>query len=113
MKIKINKKSYELHNSFRAGMYFEQIMDRPINFSKLSQLDLFTFFYCVVQATLEYNKADVSMTINEFKDWIDDNGGELVVAEFTTWYIKEMEKEADLAKKKFGKKEGAKVDENF
>ena len=72
--------------SFRSALYFEQIAGHNLDFNTLSANDLVTLFYSVVLASLQKAKKPV-ITMIDFLDVIDDNGGEKCLTDFTTWYV--------------------------
>ena len=86
MKIKINKEEIELVYSFRSALYFEQIAGHNLDFTKMSQNDLSTLFYCVVIASLQKAKKPV-ITMLDFMDAIDENNGEKCIIDFSNWYV--------------------------
>lgn len=86
MKLKINNEEIELAYSFRSGVYFEQIAKKPLDFTNISTEDFVTLFYCVVIASLQKAKKPV-ITMLDFLDAVDDNGGEKCLVEFSNWYI--------------------------
>ena len=86
MKIKINNEEMELVYSFRSAVYFEQIAGHNLDFTKMSQNDLITLFYCVVIASLQKAKKPV-ITMLDFMDAIDENNGEKCIIDFSNWYV--------------------------
>lgn len=86
MKLKINNEEITLMYSFRSALYFEQIAGHNLDFNTLSANDLVTLFYSVVLASLQKAKKPV-ITMIDFLDVIDDNGGEKCLTDFTTWYV--------------------------
>lgn len=86
MKIKINNEEIELVYSFRSAVYFEQITGHNLDFTKMSQNDLITLFYCVVIASLQKAKKPV-ITMLDFMDAIDENDGEKCIIDFSNWYV--------------------------
>ena len=86
MKIKINNEEIELVYSFRSAVYFEQIAGHNLDFTKMSQNDLITLFYCVVIASLQKAKKPV-ITMVDFMDAIDENNGEKCIIDFSNWYV--------------------------
>lgn len=85
MKLKINNEEIELVYSFRSAVYFEQIAGHNLDFTKMSQNDLITLFYCVVIASLQKAKKPI-ITMLEFMDAIDENGSEKCIIDFSNWY---------------------------
>ena len=86
MKIKINNEEIELVYSFRSSVYFESIAGHNLDFTKMSQNDLITLFYCVVIASLQKAKKPV-ITMLDFMDAIDENDGEKCIIDFSNWYV--------------------------
>jgi hypothetical protein len=86
MKIKINNEELELVYSFRSAVYFESITGHNLDFTKMSQNDLITLFYCVVIASLQKAKKPI-ITMLDFMDAIDENNGEKCIIDFSNWYI--------------------------
>jgi hypothetical protein len=86
MTLKINNEDITLVYSFRSSLYFEQIAGHNLDFNTLTANDLVTLFYSVVIASLQKAKKPV-ITMIDFLDVIDDNGGEKCLTDFTTWYV--------------------------
>lgn len=86
MKLKIGSEELELVYSFRSSIYFEQIAGHNLDFAKLSANDLITLFYSVFVASLQKAKKPV-ITMIDFMDIVDDNGGEKCLVDFSNWYI--------------------------
>ena len=86
MTLKINNEDITLVYSFRSSLYFEQIAGHNLDFNTLTANDLVTLFYSVTIASLQKAKKPI-ITMIDFLDVIDDNGGEKCLTDFTTWYI--------------------------
>lgn len=86
MTLKINNEDITLVYSFRSSLYFEQIAGHNIDFNTLTANDLVTLFYSVTIASLQKAKKPI-ITMIDFLDVIDDNGGEKCLTDFTTWYV--------------------------
>ena len=86
MKLKINGHDIELVYSFRSAIYFEQIAGKNIDFSNFNSNDVITLYYCVALASLQKAKEPV-ITMLDFLDTIDDNGGEKCLVDFSNWYV--------------------------
>lgn len=95
MKFKINEEEFELQYSFRVNIYFEQIQGHTIDFSNLSPNDLVTLFYCVVIATLQKNKKPV-ISMLDFLDAVDNNGGDKALIDFANWFIEVMKAQYEV-----------------
>ena len=86
MKLKIGNEELELVYSFRSSIYFESITGHSLDFTKLTSNDLITLFYSVVVATLQKTKKPV-ISMLDFLDIVDENGGEKCLVDFSNWYI--------------------------
>ena len=86
MTLKINNEDITLVYSFRSSLYFEQIAGHNLDFNTLTANDLVTLFYSVTTASLQKAKKPI-ITMIDFLDVIDDNGGEKCLTDFTTWYV--------------------------
>lgn len=107
MKIDFEGRTYALHYSFRIGMLYEQIQGKSIDFTNLNQFDIIILFYSTFISTLQYHKVNHHMKLEDFMNWIDDNGGEKMIVDFSNWYIEALRQQYDLvAKKEEGKPEG-------
>ena len=95
MKLKINGQDVELVYSFRSAIYFEQISGHNIDFNKLTAQDLLNLFYSVVIASLQKAKLPI-ISMLDFLDVVDDNGGDKTIIDFSNWYVDVMRKEFEL-----------------
>ena len=88
MIFKLNEnETVELKYSFRSAVYFETITGHNLDFTKMSQNDLITLFYCVVIASLQKANKPV-ITMLAFMNCIDDyNDGEKCIIDFSNWYV--------------------------
>lgn len=98
MFLKINNEDLELIYSFRSSIYFEQISGHAIDFNieKFTSNDLLTLFYCTVIASLQKKKKPI-ISLDDFMDVIDDNGGDKCIYEFSKWYIETMKAQYDVS----------------
>lgn len=95
MTLKFNGEDIELKWSFRSNIYYEQIQGKSLDFTDMKSNDLLMLFYCCFIATLQKNKMEM-ITLTDFLDILDDNGGEHAIYEFSTWYIKSMSAQYEL-----------------
>ena len=95
MTLKINDDNIELAYSFRSGIYFEQIANKSLDLTNISSKDFVTLFYCIVLASLQKAKKPV-ITMLDFLDIVDDNGGEKCLMEFSDWYIDIMKAQYEV-----------------
>lgn len=100
MKIEINEKKYDLHYSLRIYMLYENIANKALDPTNLTLTDLTYLFYCAIVATLQYNKADIIPYYDaenpDFLDYIDDNGGEMLILKFGEWFAAQVEIQSKL-----------------
>lgn len=96
MKIKLNEKEYELRYSFRMMMIYEQIAGKTLDWQHLTTQDLVILFYATVIATLQYNKNSTPLKYEDFLNWIDDNGSDMLLVEFANWYAEAVTHQAEL-----------------
>lgn len=95
MKLKIDGQELELVYSFRSNIYFEQITNKNIDFSNFSSNDLITLFYCVFISSLQKAKKPI-ISMVEFLDIIDDNGGDQCVLNFSAWYTEILKSQYEV-----------------
>lgn len=95
MILKINNEDLELIYSFRSSIYFEQITGHALDFNNFTSNDLLTLFFSVVTASLQKVKKPI-ISMMEFLDVIDDNGGDKCLLDFSTWYIGIMKAQYEI-----------------
>ena len=95
MTLKINNEDITLLYSFRSSLYFEQIAGHNLDFNTLTANDLVTLFYSVTIASLQKAKKPI-ITMIDFLDVIDDNGGEKCLTDFTTWYVEVLKAQYEV-----------------
>lgn len=91
MKLMINGEELELVYSFRINLFYEEISGKAIDFSNITANDLVNLFYSTVAASLQKAKRP-AITMLDFLDVLDDNGGEKSIVEFSNWYVDVMKK---------------------
>ena len=85
MKFKINNYELELTYSFRIMVYYEQISGHSLDPKNFNTNDLITLFYSAVISSLQKERRPIISMI-DFLDAIDDNGGEKCLMNFSDWY---------------------------
>lgn len=119
MKININNHELELLFSIRMMINYEQKFNKPIDFEHINDIDIcIGAFWACVNASLEKQKIDEVVKLDDFKDWIDDNGGIFTTNKFGLWvtkklqeqweYINEQDKKEEEEKPKSSKPKKAK-----
>lgn len=94
MNLNINGKDIELVYSFRSTIYFEQIAGKNVDFQNFTGNDLITLFYTVVIASMQKAKEPIISMI-DFLDVVDDNGGDKCLLDFSNWYANIMKGQWD------------------
>lgn len=97
MKIKIHDEEIELRYSMRSFIIYEEIVGKSLNLEDINSLTSITnLFYANVLATLQYYGKPLDFTYNDFWRYIDDNGGVKIITEFSEWYMKQLQAQADF-----------------
>lgn len=100
MKIKIKDYEFELRYSMRAFINYEAITGKSLNQEDLQQIsNLIILFYSFVQASAAYHKIQLNIDYNDFLDYIDENGGEVILVQFGQWYVKAATANAKMISK--------------
>ena len=91
MKIKIKNQELELAYSMRTYILFENIQGQSLSFENLnSYTSLIVLFYSAIVATIQKRKLDISISYDEFIDWLDENNGENMIKEFSNWFTTQL-----------------------
>lgn len=98
MTIKIDGKEIELRYSMRMYILYENITGKSLNFEEMtSYTTVMTLLYCAILGTMQKNKQELTLTYNEFLDWIDDNGMD-IIPEFAKWFLHQIEISSGVGK---------------
>lgn len=99
MKITLNEKELDLHYSYRIHIMFEEVLERPVDFGKMTMSDIEKLFFFTIISTLKYNKIDYDLTFEDFRNWVDDNGNDQLLLDYFNWLVKDVMKvQEDLIK---------------
>ena len=91
MKINIKNQELELAYSMRTYILFENIQGQSLSFENLnSYTSLIVLFYSAIVATIQKRKLDISISYDEFIDWLDENNGENMIKEFSNWFTTQL-----------------------
>lgn len=91
MKINIKNTDIELTYSMRIYILFENITNQSLNFENLnSYTSLIVLFYSAIVATIQKNKMNLSVSYDEFMDWLDSSNGEQMIKQFSTWFTTQL-----------------------
>ena len=87
MKINIKNQEIELSYSMRIYILFENITNKSLSFESMqSYTSLIVLFYSSVLASIQKQKLNITISYDEFMDWLDDSNGEQMIKEFSTWF---------------------------
>ena len=95
MTLKVNGEDLELVYSFRSSIYFEQIANHSLDLTNFTSNDLVTLFYSVVVASLQKAKKPI-ISMLDFLDAVDDNGGDKCIVDFSNWYVNILKNQYEL-----------------
>ena len=99
VKIKIQGKEYQLKQSFRALMMFEEMTSKSAEQVNENVTDLMKLFYCLLKAS---NKETFAYDFDAFIDAIDEDPQAI---EVFTDYLQKQQQTHDTGKKKAVKKQ--------
>lgn len=91
----INGEELELVYSFRINLFYEEITGKSIDFTSITSNDLVNLFFASVIASLQKSKRP-NITMLEFLDIVDENGGEKCVVEFSDWYVDVIKRQYEI-----------------
>ena len=87
MKINIKNQEIELTYSMRIYILFENITNKSLSFDSInSYTSLIVLLYSSIIATIQKQKLNIQWSYHEFMDWLDENNGEQMIKEFSTWF---------------------------
>ena len=99
MKIKIKDHEIELKYTLRSFTIYEQLTGSGLNFSDINTIEqIVTLFFANVLGSLQKSRQPLDITYDDLWDYIDDNGGNKVITEFSEWFVKQMEAQNQIAK---------------
>lgn len=104
MDITINKKTFELKYNFRIFYVYENIMNKSFDYSNVTLSDIVDLFYCAVVARQQANGYKM-ITFTDFQNWLDENDGDKLLAEFSNWLAYNMRAQAGLSEEFKGAEE--------
>lgn len=97
MKIKIKDIELDLHYSMRMYIIYENIMGKSLNFENASSYtSLIVLLYSSIIATIQKNKLDITITYDEFMDWLDTQNAQKVMTDFSEWFTSQLTANIDL-----------------
>ena len=100
MKITIKGQEIELHYTMRMMVIYENITGESVDFTNMESIkQLTTLFLACIIASAKKAKIDLNITYDDFVDWVDDNGGYVILNDFALWLAAEMDAKYGLLKK--------------
>lgn len=86
MKVTIKNETIELCYSMRIMIIYENITNESVDFNNMKSIkQLTTLFLATILASAQKNKIDLNLTFDEYADWLDDNGGYVMLNDFAQW----------------------------
>ena len=99
MKIKIKDHEIELKYTLRSFTIYEQLTGSGLNFSDINTIEqIVTLFFANVLGSLQKARQPLDITYDDLWDYIDDNGGNKVITEFSEWFVQQMEAQNQISK---------------
>ena len=103
MKVKIKGKEIELHYGPRMYLKYEERTKKSVSFEGLSSFTgIIELLYCAITGTLEHRKykdLNITLTWEEFLDWLDDQNPNGIMSEFNEWLMNIMQAQSDSTSK--------------
>lgn len=91
MKINIKNQEIELSYSMRIYILFENITNKSLSFESMqSYTSLIVLFYSSIIASIQKQKLNITISYDEFMDWIDENNGEKMIKQFSAWFAERL-----------------------
>lgn len=92
MKVKVKDTELELFYTMRMFIIYENITNETVDFNKMgSTKQLTTLLLACMMASAQKKDIPFTMKYEEYMDWLDENGGYVLVGEFATWFANELE----------------------
>jgi len=100
MKVKIKDTEITLHYTMRMYMNYENITGGTIDFNNFTSLNqLIILFLSCILASAKKDNIDLQLDYEEFMDWLDEQGGNVILTDFTIWLTKQLQAEKLLMMK--------------
>ena len=97
MKLNIKGQEIELKYTLRTNVIYESIMGDKVDYNALEQVTVvLTLLYANIVATLQAQHIDMTLTYDEYMDWIDSNNGLVILNEYAVWLSEEMQMQFGL-----------------
>lgn len=99
MKIHLKQGEVELHYSMRSFVIYEEITGKSLNLEDINSLSaIVNLFYANVLASMQYAGMELTLTYNDFWNYLDDNNGPELIRQFSEWYMEHLKAQADFNK---------------
>lgn len=97
MKITLKYKTFDLHYSMRGYILYENIMGKSMSFDdKYSYTSLLVLLYSFIVGTIQRDKLGITLSYDEFIDYVDDNDPQKLLKEFSEWFTSQLNFNSDL-----------------
>ena len=91
MKIHIKDTDITLQYTMRTYIIYENLMNESLSIQSMqSYTSLIVLFYAAVIASIQKAKLDVSISYDEFFDFLDTNQGEILIRDFSNWFAEHL-----------------------
>ena len=94
MVVKYKGEDLELRYTLRIYLIYENIMGKAVETTDYSTM--VTLLYATLVATLQYQRKQIDLPYQDFLDWIDENGGLVLISKFGKWFAEQVNIQAEL-----------------
>ena len=97
MKVKILDKEIQLFYTMRMMIIYENITGESVDFMDMKSVkQLSTLLLSCIIASAKKQQIEFNITYDEYADWLDDNGGYVILNDFATWLANEIQTKYSL-----------------
>lgn len=97
MKINIQGKEIELFYTMRMYIIYENITGESVDFENMKSLkQISTLFLSTIMGSAQKQNIQLDITYNDYMEWLDDNGGYIMINKYATWLQEQMESKYQL-----------------
>lgn len=106
MKIKIQGQELNLHYTFRMHVIYENITGESIDFTNMTSMKQISsmLLACILSSAKKENK-DIDITYDAYMDWLDENGGYIILNKFALWLADELKAKYEILSEETEKEE--------
>jgi len=97
MKIKFNDYEFDLKYTIRTNILYENVTNESLDYTKLERMETITIlFYCNIIGNLQAKNNTVDISWNDYLNWLDDNGGMIMLNKYATWLAEQIQLQSKL-----------------